>query len=92
MMQKLIPNDDYPTVEGIFQFIGMESEDFWDFLSNSDVTWGSEGTLTLIDSNLLFDMVQEYIEEEPDDEDNETYIERLKLYKQQHNYDYHVIE
>ena len=84
--------DSCPVIEDVFAFMGMNSEDFWDFLSNSDVTWGSDGTLTLIESSMLFELIQEFIEEDSEDEDNETYLERLKLYKEQHNYDYHVIE
>ena len=83
--------ENYPVVEDVFRFIGMDDNNFWDYLSHSDITWGGN-QLTLIDSGTLFDMIQEFIEEDSEDVDNETYLERLKLYKQQHDYDYHVIE
>jgi len=83
---------EYPKVSDLLDKLDFDKIGFWEFLCDENVAWGSEYTITLIETHALYSFVERYIESDPTDPDNETFLNILHNYMDTHEDEYYVIQ
>jgi hypothetical protein len=81
------------SVSDIFVYINISEDwctNFWNYLSESNITWGAPATITLIERDTIKKMICDYILEE-EDKDNDIYIMMLERFFENYNEDYLII-
>jgi hypothetical protein len=81
------------SISDIFVYINISEDwctNFWNYLSESNITWGGPATITLIERDTIKEMICDYILEE-EDKDNNIYIAALERFFENYNEDYLII-
>ena len=72
----------FSTISDVMIEIGLNEDwvtNFWDHLQDSEITWGSDFTVVLVESLHIKSIIADYILQE-EDEDNIVYIKNLNKF------------
>lgn len=81
-------------VSDVFVFIDLSissCDQFWDYLADSEVTWGSNGTITLIERDYIKQLIVDFILDDEADEDNPIFIENINKFFAEYHEEFLVI-
>lgn len=67
-------------------------DQFWNYLGDSEVTWGSMGTITLIERDYIQELIVQFILTDSEDEDNPIFIENINKFFADYHEEFLVVD